>query len=255
MKNIKLQLFPEEVETWPAERVVGWAAQQFGDGLVLTCSFGGGGIVLAHMLREIKADVPILFLDTGFHFPETLRFKEELSRRLDLNVVDVRPRLTVAEQAKWYGPDLFAREPDLCCRLRKVEPLASALIDLEADAWMAALRRDQSPTRRHIRVAEEHVVAELAETAPDGAPPAPRSRRVVKVHPLASWTRADVWRYLERHRLPYHPLLDEGYTSIGCAPCTRPAVGSDERSGRWAGTEKTECGLHTFTAPPGTSVS
>lgn len=248
MKSNELQLFGDkvetwsgEIETWSAERIIAWAGDRFPGRLVLTCSFGGGGIVLAHMLRKHHPDVPVLFLDTGFHFPETLKFKEQFAARFDVPVVDIHPRLRVEEQATRYGPELYARNPDLCCALRKVEPLAEALLDRGTDAWMSALRRDQSPTRRHIRVLEEHVVANAS-----GA----RSRPVLKIHPLAGWTRADVQRYIDEHNLPTHPLLNEGYTSIGCAPCTRPAaVGDTERGGRWAGTDKTECGLHTFTAP------
>lgn len=240
MNNSELQLFPDGVETWSAVQIVRWASRQFGDGLVLTCSFGGGGIVLAHMVQQHCPDVPIVFLDTGFHFPETLQFKEEFASRFNLQVIDVRPRLTVEEQAAQYGPELYARQPDLCCAQRKVEPLAAALLDRGVDGWMSALRRDQSPTRKNIRTLEWHTLTE---------PNSDRRRRIVKVHPLASWTRGDVERYIADHDLPRHPLLDEGYTSIGCAPCTAlPLNGDGERSGRWAGTGKTECGLHTFTA-------
>lgn len=258
MDNSELNLLSEEVEIWTAEDVVQWSVERFGDGLVLTCSFGGGGLVLAHMLRQWRPDVPILFLDTGFHFPETLQLKQEVTERLNLNVIDVQPALTVEQQAAAFGPQLYARDPDLCCAQRKVAPLAKALLDRQVTGWMSALRRDQSPTRRHLQILESHVVTDhpagaLAGTgtAGNGGPRAElRSRTVAKIHPLATWTRADVARYMEQHDLPRHPLLDAGYTSIGCAPCTRlPSDAQGERSGRWAGTGKTECGLHTFTEP------
>lgn len=207
--------------------------ERFAPKAVLTCSFGGGGIVLAHMLSRRRPDVPVLFLDTGYHFEETLRFKDEFARRFGLRVITQRPGLTVDEQDAQYGPQLYRRDPDLCCYMRKVEPMAAALRSLDAACWIAALRRDQSPTRRDVAIVEQHRMD-------DG-------RTVAKVHPLANWTRQDVWSYIREHDLPYHPLLDDGYTSIGCAPCTVPATSADERSGRWAGTNKTECGLHTFT--------
>lgn len=229
----ELKLFSKQAENWAAEELLLWAVDKFSPRAVLTCSFGGGGTVLAHMLSRKRPDVPVLFLDTGYHFEETVAFKKEFGRRFGLRIVTQQPALTVAEQDAQYGPRLYEHNPDLCCHMRKVEPLAAALRSLDAACWIAALRRDQSRTRRALNIAEFHELD-------DG-------RTVVKVHPLANWTRQDVWRYIAEHDLPYHPLLDEGYTSIGCHPCTAPALSTDdERSGRWPGTSKTECGLHTF---------
>ncbi|HEY8417118.1 MAG TPA: phosphoadenylyl-sulfate reductase [Limnochordales bacterium] len=229
----ELAALSKAMETWRPDQVLRWAVERFPQQLAMTCSFGGGGIALAHMLQQLGAEVPILFLDTGFHFAETLQFKREFAARFGLRVIDLHPTLTVAEQERQLGAHLYERDPDLCCRLRKVEPLAQALKEMGAAAWITALRRDQGDTRRHIGIVELH------EIAP--------GHRLVKVHPLANWTRDDVWRYIHRHGLPYHPLLDEGYSSIGCWPCTaRTAPGAGERSGRWPGKDKTECGLHTF---------
>lgn len=233
MNNIQLQTISNQAETWEAERILRWAVEQFSPRAVLTCSFGGGGIVLAHMLSRMRPDVPVLFLDTGYHFEETVAFKDEFARRFGLRIITQQPALTVDEQTVQYGPRLYERDPDLCCYMRKVEPMTAALRSLDAACWIAALRRDQSRTRQSVAIIERHELD-------DG-------RQVVKVHPLANWTKEDVWRYIDRHQLPYNPLLDQGYTSIGCYPCTAPArLPDDERSGRWPGMGKTECGLHTF---------
>ena len=190
----------------------------------LSASFGGGGVVLAHMVSRIDAGVPVLFLDTGFHFPETIAFKERFAQRYGLHVVDLSTALDATPDA------LYRTDPDRCCRIRKVAPMQRALA--EFDVWITALRREQSEARRSVDVVDTHEV--------DG-------RSILKVMPLAHWTRRDVDEYLAVHDVPSHPLLERGYTSIGCWPCTRPTVvGESERAGRWRGTGKTECGLHRF---------
>jgi phosphoadenosine phosphosulfate reductase len=205
------------------EMTLRWAVEAFPGKLALTVSFGGGGVVLAHLISRIDRTVPVIFLDTGFHFPETYAFKQRFAEQYGLNVVELKP-LTDP------GP-LYATDPDRCCAIRKVEPLARAIAGF--DAWISAVRQDQSVTRSATAVVEYHEL--------DGRP-------IVKVFPLAHWSREDVWRYIRQHEVPYHPLLDQGYTSIGCWPCTRPTTpGEPERAGRWSGTGKTECGLHTFT--------
>jgi phosphoadenosine phosphosulfate reductase len=205
------------------ESVLEWAVSRFPARLALTLSFGGAGVVLLHMLMAIDRTVPVVFIDTGFLFPETLAFKDAVIARYGVRVVTIGP-------AQDVGP-LYMTDPDACCRARKVEPMRAALPAY--DAWISAIRRDQSPARSTSSVVEYH------ET---------ESRPIVKVHPLIAWGRADVWRYITDHDVPYHPLLDQGYSSIGCWPCTRPTVaGESERAGRWSGTGKTECGLHTFT--------
>lgn len=197
-----------------------------------TCSFGGTGIVLAHMIGVNELPIPIYFLDTGFLFPETIATRQAFSERYGLTVVDARPALTVTQQAEQHGEELYRHNPDLCCSIRKVDPMRHVLEGL--DAWLSGLRRDQSSARENVELLERH-------TLEDG-------RVIAKVSPLVQWTRQQAWDYIRAHDLPYNTLSDRGYKSIGCWPCTR-AVGddADEREGRWADSGKTECGLHTFT--------
>lgn len=222
----------EALEGAPPEEVLTWAATTFRPRIALTTSFGGGaGLVLAHMLASVAPDVPVILINTGFLFPETLALKETYARRFGLRIVEVHPRLSPQEQERQFGPALWSRDPDLCCHLRKVEPMERVLAGL--DAWITGLRREQSHTRAHVRVLEWHES---------------QGRPLLKVNPLAHWTRAQVEAYLHQHDLPQNPLLIRGYRSIGCTHCTRPvAEGEAERAGRWWGHEKTECGLHTFT--------
>lgn len=207
----------------PPEAVLEWAIRSFPGRVGLTCSFSGAGVVLAHMISRIDRSVPVIFLDTGFHFPETYAFKDRFAAQYGINLVEYRPLTDPGA--------LYETDPDGCCAIRKVEPMQRALAGL--DAWITALRRDQSDTRSSVEILEYHEV--------DGRP-------LVKVLPLAHWTRKEVWNYIFENRIPYHPLLDQGYSSIGCWPCTRPTLpGEHERAGRWSGKGKTECGLHTFT--------
>jgi phosphoadenosine phosphosulfate reductase len=205
------------------EAILAWAVATFPGRAALTVSFGGGGLVLAHMLSRIDKRVPLLFLDTGFHFPETLAFKDQFVARYGLNLVELHP-------ATDPGP-LYQTDPDRCCHIRKVEPLERALV--EFDGWISAVRNDQSQARASIEVLEYHQAGE---------------HPIVKVYPLAGWSRDQVRGYIREHEVPYHPLMDQGFTSIGCWPCTRATrPGESERAGRWSGMGKTECGLHTFT--------
>jgi phosphoadenosine phosphosulfate reductase len=169
-----------------------------------------------------------MFLDTGYHFAETLAFKARLTGRLALNVVELRGEHTVSSQAEAFGPRLYEREPDRCCDINKVQPMLEALRGL--DAWITAFRRDSSPTRAASPIVDRY------ELEP--------GRPIVKVNPVANWTRRDTWAYLKEHDLPHNPLYDLGYASIGCAPCTRMQLpGEPERAGRWAGLSKWECGI------------
>jgi phosphoadenosine phosphosulfate reductase len=205
------------------EEILAWTLASFPGRTGVTVSFGGPGVALAYMASRIDPATPIVFLDTGLLFPETYALRDELVRRYDLNVVEYRP-------ASDPGP-LYETDTDGCCAIRKVEPMQRALGAF--DAWVSGVRRDQGPTRAHTEVVEHHVI--------DGRP-------LAKVYPLAFWTRAQIWRYLLDTGIPYNPLLDQGYASLGCWPCTRATqAGEDERAGRWAGSAKTECGLHTFT--------
>jgi phosphoadenosine phosphosulfate reductase len=213
-----------ELETAPAEEVIGWAAATFGPRFCVTSSFADA--VLAHVAGRVVPGIEVIFLDTGLHFPETLRVRDQVTRTIPVTVRSVQPELTVAEQDERYGARLYSRDPDSCCQIRKVKPLENALADY--DAWAAGLRRDESPTRARTPVVHFE-----------------QARGKVKVNPLANWTQSDVDAYIARHDVPVNQLLKQGYGSVGCWPCTRrTAPGEDIRAGRWALFDKTECGLH-----------
>ncbi|HXJ36441.1 MAG TPA: phosphoadenylyl-sulfate reductase [Candidatus Eisenbacteria bacterium] len=219
-----------ELEGATPEAILEWTWKQFRPHVILTCSFQHDGVVLAHMLREIAPEVPVAFINTGFHFPETLAYRDEIQRRFGIELVELLPIVPRDQFAKEHGLDLYARNPDLCCHINKVEPLKRFLPGVRA--WINGRRRDQAATRQSLRAIE----------AFQGS--------LHKVNPLLSWTSRETFHYMERHGIPTHPLFDQGYASIGCAPCTRPVLpGENERDGRWAGTGKVECGLHTFLDP------
>ncbi|MGA5003408.1 phosphoadenylyl-sulfate reductase [Streptomyces koyangensis] len=213
-----------ELEEAPALEIVRWAADTFGERFCVTSSMEDA--VVAHLASRVRPGVDVVFLDTGYHFPETIGTRDAVEAVLDVNVLTLTPRQSVAEQDAEYGPKLHDRDPDLCCALRKVKPLEEGLAGYAA--WATGLRRDESPTR-----ANTPVVGWDAR------------RRKVKVSPIARWTQDDVDAYVARYGVLTNPLLTDGYASVGCAPCTRRvAAGEDARAGRWAGTGKTECGLH-----------
>ena len=213
-----------ELEEASAEEVLRWAVSAFGRRFAVAASMQD--TVLAHLASSVSPGVDVLFLDTGYHFPETLATRDAVAARYPVRMLTVLPRQSVAEQDATDGPRLHDRNPDLCCALRKVEPLDRALEGY--DAWATGLRREEAPSRAGTPVVSWD----------------PR-REKVKLAPLARWTQADVDAYSTRHGLERNPLVAQGYPSVGCAPCTsRVAPGEDPRSGRWAGTGKTECGLH-----------
>ena len=214
--------------------VLRWALEESPFGrIAIASSFQAEGTAVIHMATRIRPDVPILFLDTGFHFAETMAFKERLTDLLGLNVIDIEGDHTVESQADSFGPRLYERDPQKCCELNKVLPFQRALSKL--DAWVTSMRRDSAWTRADAPVVSETVL--------------PGGRTVVKINPVANWTRRDVWAYLRANDVPHHPLYDLGYTSIGCAPCSRAIqIGEDERGGRWAGSDKVECGIHVAAA-------
>lgn len=210
----------------PAEDVLAWAAEQFAGRLVLTCSWQQQSSVLIHMTRPHADAVRVVELDTELLFPETYATRDRLVERYGLTLESFRAEHTPAQQEAAEGPALWERDPDRCCFLRKVLPLERALEG--SDAWITGIRRAQSATREGARAVEWD-----------------EARGIVKVQPLVAWSDEDVKGYLFAHDIPYNPLHDQGYPSIGCVPCTSPvAPGDDPRSGRWAGTAKTECGLH-----------
>lgn len=216
----------EEFATATPEAILRWAAQRWGRWLVLTCSFGGpAGMVLLDMLMRVAPGTEVIYIDTGLLFPETYALIDEVRRRYGITPRAVRPALSLEQQAAQAGPELWTRDPDHCCRLRKVQPLAEALAPY--DAWITGLRRSDAPTRAQAQLFEWSARYSL-----------------VKLNPLVGWSDREVWSYIHAHQVPYNALLDRGYRSLGCSPCTRLPITDDPRSGRWVGFNKTECGIH-----------
>jgi phosphoadenosine phosphosulfate reductase len=214
-----------ELDHQPAEKIVEWALETFGEQFCVTSSFADA--VLVHVVSRVAPGIEVIFLDTGLHFPETLRVRDMVAATMPVVVKSVKPRLTVGQQDGQYGPRLFQRQPDECCFMRKVEPLERALEPY--DAWAAGLRRDEGPTRANTPVVGFEA-----------------SRGKVKVAPLAYWTEAQVQAYIAKHDVPVNELIRKGYASVGCWPCTRrTAPGEDPRAGRWPLFDKTECGIHS----------
>ena len=208
-----------------AEEVVAWAAQTFGSALAVACSMAGD-TVLPHLVARALPGVDVLFLETGYHFAETIGTRDALAAVVDANIIDVLPAQSVAEQDAEHGPRLHDRNPALCCQLRKVDPINAELAGYEA--WVTGIRREDNALRANAGVVEWDV-----------------PHRMVKVNPLAAWSFDDLVDYAGANSVPVNLLLTDGYPSIGCAPCTRRvAPGEDPRAGRWAGLAKTECGLH-----------
>lgn len=205
-------------------QVLHWAAATFREGLVATSSFQSQSLPLLHLISRICPHIPIYFLDTGFHFPETLTYVEQLKSLMFLNVERVQPLLEHEEFLQLHG-NLYETKPDMCCYLNKVEPLQRVMSGKVA--WVTGIRRDQTAHRSKSPVLTR------------------QSDGIIKVAPMLEWKHDDVQRYVKKYALPEHPLLKQGYPSIGCFPCTKPvADGEDARSGRWTGNQKTECGLH-----------
>ncbi len=227
--NFDLEKLNSDFEKKSPQEIVNWAVKQFAPGFAATSSFGPESGVLLDLIAKADPNMPVLFLETGFHFPETLAYKKQLAELLGLkNIIDLkadparREKLVADYQGKPYE-----QNPDLCCQVNKVEPLDEAL--KKYGAWMSGIRRHQTDHRKSVRIVEEY----------EGG--------VFKISPLANMTSRDSWWYLKENKIPLHPLYEKGYMSIGCWPCTRPIQdGDDERSGRWAGKAKKECGIHTF---------
>ena len=213
-----------ELDGASASEVLAWTDAHFGSHYVVASNMQDG--VLVDMAASVRPGVPVLFLDTGYHFAETIGTRDAVESVYDITIINVTPEHSVAEQDRLLGKDLFAREPGECCRLRKVVPLRRALAGYSA--WVTGVRRVDSPTRADSPVISYDEAFNL-----------------VKINPLAAWTDADMQAYIDSNGILVNPLVEEGYPSIGCAPCTaKPADGADPRSGRWQGLTKTECGLH-----------
>jgi phosphoadenosine phosphosulfate reductase len=229
--DVNVETLNAEFEAAYPQDVLKWAVETYGASLAVVTSLQPTGIVTLHMLSEMGLKPDILTLDTGLLFPETYALINDVESRLGIHITRVRPVQSVAEQEGAYGPKLWERDPDLCCNMRKVVPLAQALTGY--DAWISGLRRDQSSTRRATPIISWD-----------------RKNQKVKLSPLATWTEEMVWTYLQAHELPYNPLHDQNYPTIGCYTCTCPVLpgSSDLRAGRWAGISKTECGIHLTNA-------
>jgi len=238
-----LKLAPQQVEAQSAafegrspREILQWASDQFGSRVAISTAFGPEGLVILDVaLRQVTPRLPVFTIDTGFLFPETQDLIRRVEQEYGITVERLYPELTPDQQTEKYGPELYRREPDRCCQLRKVVPLQKKLPAL--DGLVTGVRRSQGEARRQARILQ-------AQQTPDG-------HRYVKINPLAGWTKEEVWWYIVSRQLPYNALHDAGYASIGCSPdcCSRPVrADEDERAGRWAGSAKKECGLHTFAA-------
>ena len=217
-----------QLEASAPQDVLRWAVGRFAPRFTMATAFGPEGMVLIHMLAEIAPETPVFNLDTGYQFPETLELRERVKQRYGIAVELKRAESTVEQYEALHGGPVYRKNPDQCCHDRKLRVLYGAIRGMHA--WASAIRRDQSPDR-----------ARAAIVGWD------KKFGLVKVSPLANWTKQDVWKFITDHDIPYNPLHDQGYPSIGCWPCTRPVLfGDDERAGRWSGFTKTECGLHSL---------
>lgn len=212
-------------EAYPDE-ILQWGVETFGSKIVLGTGFGSSGMFLIHRIYQLGLPITVFFLDTHLLFEETYALKEQIEQRYDMQITRVTPDISLEKQTAEYGEELWNKDPDQCCYLRKVKPLRNYLSDKAA--WITGVRRTQAKTRQQTKVIERD---------PENG--------VIKINPLANWSSDQVWDYIHINELPYNPLHDQGYPSIGCIPCTQP-VGSkeDERAGRWQGAAKTECGIH-----------
>jgi len=219
-------------EDWTPQQILLWAYETYGQDVAVASAFGAEGIALIDLAASIRPQLRIFILDTSFLFPETYKLIEQIEERYQIEVERVLPSLTPSEQAQIHGQDLWKTDPDLCCRIRKVEPLSEKLAQLRA--WVTAIRREQTPARADAKKIEWD----------------PRTH-VMKINPILDWTNEMVWSYIRERQLPYNPLHDLNYPSIGCTHCTRAILpGEDSRAGRWPGFAKRECGIHACSSSP-----
>ncbi len=222
----QLNTISNDLETESPEVTLRWALREFGSDVALATGFGAEGCVLIHMLASIDKRARIFYLDTDLLFSETYKLLHQLEVRYGVRIERKSTQLSLTAQASQHGEALWERQPDLCCSLRKVEPLREVLKGLQA--WITGIRREQSVARLTARIVERDMKFDL-----------------IKINPLAAWSAPDVWSYINKYDVPYNPLYDSGYASIGCSPCTTVVqIGEDPRAGRWRGKVKTECGLH-----------
>ena len=222
----ELSRISDGLEDSTPQEIIRWAADRFGPKLAMATAFGPEGCTILYMLSQWAPETYTFNLDTGYQFKETIELRNEIARRYGIEVELRQPELTVEQYERQHGGPLYKERPDRCCFDRKVKVLHEAVVGF--DAWISAIRRDQSPHRAKAPIVGWD-----------------RKFGLVKINPLANWTKRDVWKLITEKGIPYNPLHDQGYTSIGCWPCTRSVMfGEDERAGRWSGTAKTECGLH-----------
>ncbi|MBI4853219.1 MAG: phosphoadenylyl-sulfate reductase [Acidobacteria bacterium] len=215
-----------ELQECSPQTVIEWASKLLADKLTIATGFGVEGMVLIDMAVKINSKLDIFFIDTSFLFPETYDLRYQIEDKYQIKLRAISPELTPETQQNLYGKELWLTDPDLCCYIRKIEPLKKALNGY--NGWMTAIRRNQTAIRSKASVVEWD-----------------NQWQILKINPLVNWSKAKVWSYIVENNVPYNPLYDKGYPSIGCTHCTRPVnLGEDERAGRWAGKEKTECGLH-----------
>lgn len=219
-------------ENWTAEQVLSWAYKRFRNEVAISSAFGAEGTVLIDMASHLQPGFRVFTLDTEFLFPETYNLMDQIERRYGIRIEKLYSLLSPEEQERIHGPSLWTRNPDLCCELRKIEPLRRKLTEFRA--WITSIRHDQTPTRANAQKIEWDAKFGL-----------------VKINPIVDWSSQQVWRYIREHKVPYNPLHDRNYPSIGCTHCTRAIrSGEEPRAGRWPGFAKTECGLHTTSALP-----
>jgi phosphoadenosine phosphosulfate reductase len=226
----------EQLALATPQGILRWAVRTFHPRLTMATAFGSEGCCIIHMLAEIEPNVRIFNLDTGYQFAETLELRERIKQRYGIEVEYIRPEMTVAEYEAEHGGPLYSLRPDQCCHDRKLVPLRRAIAGY--DAWISAIRRDQTKDRALAGVVQWDAKFKL-----------------VKINPLLAWTKTDVWEFILQQEIPYNPLHDQGYPSIGCWPCTQSVrPGEDERAGRWAGSAKKECGLHVIEVQDGGGI-
>ncbi len=223
----ELEQASERLESAQPREILQWGIERFGDRLTMGTAFGPEGMVILHWIAELNPQMHVFNLDTGYQFPETLALRDEVARRYGVEVELARAELTVEQYEAQHGGPVYKADPHQCCFDRKIRVLHRAIAGKHA--WVSAIRRDQSDDRRRAPIVGWD-----------------KKFSLVKINPLANWTKKDVWKTISDHQIPYNPLHDQGYTSIGCWPCTRAVMfGEDERAGRWSGFAKTECGLHS----------
>jgi phosphoadenosine phosphosulfate reductase len=229
----EVRVLADKFESLPLTDVLRWAWERFGKRAAIGTSYQGAGLVMIDHAVRAGIPLPVFTLDTQLLFPETYELKRRIEKHFGIQIESLLPEYSPEQQAVEFGPELWKTKPDLCCTLRKVEPLKKKFEQLAV--WITGLRRQQSEPREKTRILELYHFDVL------------RDHYILKMNPMVNWSREAVWAYIKEHNLPYNPLHDRGYRSIGCQPCTRPiSEGENERAGRWTGFDKSECGIHTF---------